>query len=141
MDFKTKLFSTKIFDSNFVAIHKNKTIVIPRKPAYVGMCILELSKVPMYKFDCDYIKNKYSNKSRLLFPDTDNLVYEIGTEMFMTILVNFDFSNYSAESKYYDYSNTLLVGKMKDEMSGIAFKKLVGLKPKMYLILVSDSSK
>ena len=35
------------------------------------MCILELSEVFMYKFDYDYIKNKYDNKSILLFTDTD----------------------------------------------------------------------
>ena len=49
----------------------------------------------------------------------------------------FDFSNYSAKSKYYDDSNELVVGKMKDEIGG----EFVGLKPKIYLILVSDSGK
>ena len=44
------------------------------------MCILQLSKVPMYEFNYDYIKNKYGNKSRLLFADIDRLVYEIETE-------------------------------------------------------------
>ena len=31
------------------------------------MCVLELSKMLMYEFDYDYIKNKYDNKSKLLF--------------------------------------------------------------------------
>ena len=44
------------------------------------MCILELSKVVMYEFHYDYIKNKYGNNSTLLFTDTDNLMYEIKTE-------------------------------------------------------------
>ena len=34
----------------------------------------------MYKFHYDYIKNKYDNKSRLLFTDTKSLMYEIKTE-------------------------------------------------------------
>ena len=51
----------------------------------------------------------------------------------------FDFSNYSVESKYYDGSKALVVDKMKDEMGSIAIEKFGGLKPKMYLILVSDS--
>ena len=46
-----------------------------------------------------------------------------------------DFGNYSFKSKYYDNSNKLVIGKMKDETAGIAIKKLVGLKPKMYSFL------
>ena len=41
------------------------------------MCILELSKVLMYEFHYDYIKNKYGNNSRLLFTDIDSSMYEI----------------------------------------------------------------
>ena len=52
------------------------------------MCILELSKVLMYEFHYDYIKNKYGNNSRLLFTDADSLMYEIKTED-----VNKHFSN------------------------------------------------
>ena len=44
----------------------------------------------------------------------------------------FDFSNYSAKSKYFDNWNKLVIGKMKDETGGIASEELVGLKPKMY---------
>ena len=40
------------------------------------MCILELSKVLMYQFHYDYIKNEYENKSKLLFKDTESLMYE-----------------------------------------------------------------
>ena len=50
-----------------------------------------------------------------------------------------DFSNYFAESKYYDDSNKLVVVKMEDETGGAAIKEFVGLKPKMYrkMIVVS----
>ena len=51
-----------------------------------------------------------------------------------------DFCSYSAESKYCDDSNAKVVGKMKDETSGVAIEKFVGLKPKMYLILASEES-
>ena len=52
----------------------------------------------------------------------------------------FDFSNYSDGSKYYDNSNKLVIGKMKDETVGITINEFVGLKPKMYLSLLDDSS-
>ena len=86
--------------------------------AYIGACILELSKILMYEFHYDYIKNKYGNDSRLLFTDTDSLMFEIKTEDVCEDFSNdkemFDFSNYSTKSKYYDNSNKLVVAKMKD---------------------------
>ena len=44
----------------------------------------------------------------------------------------FDFSNYLTNSKHYDNSNKLVIGKMKDETAGVAIKKIARLKPKMY---------
>ena len=44
----------------------------------------------------------------------------------------FNFSNYSSKSKYYDDSNKLVIGKMKDETAGVAIEEFVRLKPKMY---------
>ena len=72
--------SHKIFENNLVAIQKSKVSLKLNTPGYVGMSILELSKVLMYEFHYDYIKNKYDNKSKLLFTDTDSLMYEIKSE-------------------------------------------------------------
>ena len=67
------------------------------------MCILELSKVLMYEFHYDYIKNNCDNKLKLLFTETDILIYEIQTEDVYedcsSHKENFDFSNYSNKSK------------------------------------------
>ena len=51
-----------------------------------------------------------------------------------------DFNNYSAKSKYYNNSNKLVVGKMKDVITGVAMEEFVGSKPKMYSYLVDDNS-
>ena len=75
--------SHKIFHNNLVTICKSKFALKLNKPTYTGMCILELSKVLivlMYEFHYDYIKNKYDNKSKLLFTDTDTLMYDIKTD-------------------------------------------------------------
>ena len=68
------------------------------------MCILDLDKVLMYKLSYDCIKNKFGNKSRLLFTDNGSLMYEIKTgdiyEDFSKDKEMSEFSNYSADSKY-----------------------------------------
>ena len=74
---KPTFVSSRIFSKNLVAVHKIKETLTLNRPAYVGMCILDLSKTLMYDFHYNYIKQKYSNKSKLLFTDTDSLTYEI----------------------------------------------------------------
>ena len=64
--------SHKIFDNNLVVIHKSKLTLKLNKPSYIGIFILELSKVLVYEFHYDYIKNKYESKSKLLFTDIDS---------------------------------------------------------------------
>ena len=66
----------KIFDKNFIAVHQIKTVLTLNKPIYVGFCILELSKLLMYQFHYDYVLKTF-NIAKLLFTDTDSLVYEI----------------------------------------------------------------
>ena len=130
--------SHKIFDKDLVVIRKNKVTLLLNKPAYTGMCILELSKVLMYEFHYDYINNKYGNTSRILFTNTDRLMYEIETEYvykdFSSDKEIFHFSNYLPKSKYYDNSNKLVVCKIKDETAGVAFEEFVRLKPKIIRI-------
>ena len=146
--------SQKMFDNGLVAIRKSKVTLMLKKPTYVWMCILDLSRLLMYEFHYDYIKNKYGNNSRLLFTDTDSWINEIKTKELKKLWIKikdaheafskdkemFGSSNYSAKSKYYDNSNKLVAGKMKDEADGIVIEEFVGLKPKMYSFLVGCCS-
>ena len=133
MDIQTKLDK----------IGKNKVTLTLNKPAYIGICILELSKVLMYEFHYDYIKNKYGDKSKLFFTGTDSLMYAMKTEDVYGDFSNnkemFDFRDYSINSKYYDDSDKLVVGKVKDETASVVIEELVGLKPKMSSYLVNNS--
>ena len=71
----------------------------------------------MYKFHYEYIQFKFN--ARLLFPDTDSLVYEIKKvdvyEDFYQDKDLFDFIEYSSNSKFFDPVNKKVIGKMKEE--------------------------
>ena len=51
----------------------------------------------------------------------------------------FNFSNHSADAKYYDDSIKLVAVKMKDISDGAAVEEFVGLKPKMNSFLVDNN--
>ena len=55
--------SHKIFDNNLVVIQENNVALKLKKPANIEMRILKLSKVRMYEFHYDYIKNRTSNQN------------------------------------------------------------------------------
>lgn len=78
---KPTYVSSKILNENLVAVHKIKETLTLNRPSYVGMFILDLSKTLMYDFHYNYIKQKYGNKAKLLFTDTDSLTYEIRLKM------------------------------------------------------------
>ena len=66
---KPTYISSKLFNENLVAVHKIKETLTLNRPAYIGMCILDLSKTLMYDFHYNYIKDKYGDKAKLLFTD------------------------------------------------------------------------
>ena len=133
---KPTYVSSKIFNENLVAVHKIKETLTLNRPAYVGMCILDLSKTLMYDFHYNYIKEKYGNKAKLLFTDTDSLTYEIEAEDVYRDFWNdkdrFDHSNYPESSQYFDKTNKKVIGKFTDEAGGVPIKEFVGLRSKMY---------
>ena len=128
--------SCKIFNEDLVAVHKIKETLTLNRPAYVGMCVLDLSKTLMYDFHYNYIKDKYGDKAKLLFTDTDSLMYEIQTEdVYKDLFVDkekFDNSDYPKDSPFYFGDNKKVIGKFKDEATGIPIIEFVGLKSKMY---------
>ena len=62
---KLSYMSHKIFDNDLMVIRRNEVTLTLNKPAYIGMCILELNKVLIYELDYDYVNNKYGNNSRI----------------------------------------------------------------------------
>jgi hypothetical protein len=126
-----------IFSENLVAIHMGRTKLKYDKPIYLGMSILDVSKNLMYDFHYDYIKEKYGVDAKLLFTDTDSLMYEIETEDFYEdikddIHTMFDTSNFPKEHPLFSIENMKVIGKFKDEAGGGIIVEFAGLRAKLY---------
>ena len=141
---KPTYVSSKIFNENLVAVHKIKETLTLNRPAYAGMCILNLSKTLMYDFHYNYIKQKYDNKAKLLFTDTDSLTYEIQTDDvyadFWSDKDKFDNSDHNKESPFYNTANKKVIGKFKDEACGVPVTEFIGLRSKMYSYIKDDTN-
>ena len=129
----------KIFNENLVSVHMKKTSLTMNKPVYLGMSILDLSKIIMFDFHYKYIKPKYGNKAKLLFTDTDSFLYEIQTEDFYKdisgdVKDRFDTSDYPENhpSGIPTGINKKVLGMFKDEAAGKVIKEFVGLRAKLY---------
>ena len=131
--------SRKIFNENLVSVHMKKTSLTMNKPVYLGMSILDLSKTLMFDFHYKYIKPKYGKQVKLLFTDTDSLLYEIQTEDFYKdisgdVKDRFDTSDYPEghPSGIPRGANKKILGMFKDEAAGKNIKEFVGLRAKLY---------
>ena len=123
-------------------IKMTKGTLLQNKPIFVGFSILELSKVHMYTFHYKHMLPNYPGSARLLFTDTDSLCYSCEGANVYTFMKNhldlFDTSNYSPEHPLFSTKNQKVIGKFKDECGGVAPLEFVGLRPKMYSILMTD---
>ena len=139
---KPTYVSSKIFNENLMAVHKIKEALTLNRPAYVGMCILDLSKTLMFDFHYNYIQKRYGDRAELLFIVTDSLTYEIETEDVYKDFWNdkdmFDNSDYPENSPYYCNANKKVIGKFKDEACGVLIVKFIGFKSKMYSYIKSN---
>ena len=98
----------------------NKTKLKMNKPIYLGLTILDISKILMYELWYDYMKRKHGNKVKLCYMDTDSFVMSIKTNDFYKDIVNdvdkrFDTSNYDCNRPLPIGKNKKLFGLIKDE--------------------------
>ena len=60
--------------------HGKKTEILLNKPVYLGLSIIELSKLLMYEFWYNYTKTKYGEKAKLCYIDTDSFMVYVKTD-------------------------------------------------------------
>ena len=133
----------KLIDDNLAIIEMRKVKVKMNKPIYLGLSILELSKITMYEFWYDYVKVKYEDRVKLCYMDTDSFVLNVRTEDFYTdisedIKDRFDTSNFYCDRPLPIGVNKKVVGLLKDEPGGGIITEFVALRPKAYSYITDD---
>lgn len=112
----------KIFNDDLVGVENKKVKLLLNKPVYIGQTILDLSRLVMYDFHYNFMKKLYEDNIKLLFTDTDSLMYEIETPNLNEDIVKyksmFDLSNYPVDHPFHDDANKKIVLKFKNETAG-----------------------
>ena len=127
----------KLIENNLAMIEMRKVKVKMNKPVYLGLSILDISKITMYEFSYDYVKIKYEDKTSLCYMDTDSFVVNIKTKDFYkdiaeNVKEKFDTSNYIYDRPLPIGVNKKVIGLMKDELGGDVITEFVALRPKAY---------
>ena len=121
-----------------------RTKVKMNKPIYLGLSILEISKLLMYIFWYDYMKPKYGDNVKLCYMDTVIcFIMNIKTEDFNKDVANdvekrFDTSNYECDRPLPTGKNKKVIGLMKDKLEGRIITEFIALRLKTYSYLTDD---
>ncbi|XP_067214605.1 uncharacterized protein [Linepithema humile] len=139
---KPNFHSRSVFSENLIAVELRKLEVKFDKPIYVGMCILDISKTCLYKFHYEYMAPLYRDNCKIMYTDTDSLIYLLHCEDayrdMKRDISKFDTSDYSEDNVYgMPRANKKVPGLMKDENNGAIMTEFVGLRAKMYALRVT----
>ena len=136
-------YTINLISEDLSIIEMKRTKIKMNKPIYLGLSILEISKILMYEFCYDYMKPKYGNYVKLCYMDTDSFLINIKTNDFLEDIANdvenrFDTSNYQVNRPLPMGKNKRVIGLMKDELGGKIITEFVTLRPKTYSYLTDD---
>ena len=106
--------------------------VMAIKPNFLTSMGYHIFLAMVLLFESSAIKQKYNNKAKLFFTDTDSLTYEIeSNDVYQDFWRNkdkFDNSDYPENSPFYYKTNKKVIGKFKDECQSITVADFVGLR-------------
>ena len=115
------------------------------KPVYLGLSILEISKILIYEFWYNYIKPKYQNDAKLCYMDTGrSIIYikreNVDEDIAYDVEKRFDTPNCKVNRPLPTRKNKKVIGLMKDELGGKIVTEFATLRTKTCSYLLDDGN-
>jgi hypothetical protein len=107
-----------------------KANVILNKPIIVGASVLGLSKLLMYQFWYGFVKEKYGDKARLGYMDTDSFIYHVETEDI--------YKDMAERPDLFDLYDSKTIGLFKDETPGEVITESFHIRAKSYHYILNN---
>lgn len=142
----------KIFNKSLVGIELKKKITVLDRPMYVGMCVLDISKISLYDFHYNFMLKEYDiNNCKILYTDTDSLIYELKNKDIYEVVKKdviekklqseFDTSNFPQPNDFgIPIENKKVLGKMKHETAEKIILNFRGLRAKVYSLVIEKNN-
>ena len=140
---KSTFKRSTIVNSDLVLVETAHTNIYMNRPIALGFCILEMSKLIMYRFYYEVLLPKYGDKFRMLFTDTDSFIFLVETPDLHTDMASMmqwlDTSNFPPDHLLYSTANKRKLGCFKSETGAHCPSEFVGLRSKMYSLWTPTS--
>jgi len=133
---KSTFERSTIVNSDLGLVETARTKINMYRPIALGFCILEMTKLVMYRFYYEALLSKYGDKFRMLFTDADSFIFLVETPDLhadMTGMMQWlDTSNFPPDHPLYSTANKRKLGYFKSETGAHCPSEFVGLRSKMY---------
>lgn len=117
-------------EGTLIGTHMGKASVTLNKPIIVGASVLGLSKLLMYQFWYDFVKEKYGDKAQLGYMDTDSFIYHVETEDI--------YKDMAERPDLFDINDSKTIGLFKDETPGNVITESYHIRAKSYHYILAD---
>lgn len=136
------------YHENLSAISLENQVIHFCKPIYIGFAVLDVSKSLMYDYHYNTMKRHFGDNLRLMYTDTDSLVYNIITDDFYNDLLNkpgliecMDTSNLPHKHPCYTNARKKIPGLFSDETDGRIMTEFIALRAKSYAYILDNKEK
>ncbi|KAL4135021.1 hypothetical protein QTP88_006689 [Uroleucon formosanum] len=136
------------YNENLNAVSLENKIIEFSKPIYIGFSVLDISKTLMYDYHYNVMKKHYGDNIKLMYTDTDSLVYHINTKDFYrdltinpNLLDRMDTSDLPKNHPCYIAERKKIPGLFSDETKGAIMTDFCALRAKSYSFILAGKEK